>query len=121
MIRIDTATRAGEDLRHVRELRIGFVEPSGYVLRIWHPGSTAASVCLFHNDEALPEAEIEYVAEQIVELTIRFSDLKALPNTPLQWYVEVLGEKQSLDRAPREGVMEMSVPSADFERIMWQA
>ena len=26
----------------------------------------------------------------------------------------------SLDRAPREGIFELAVPSPDFERIMWQ-
>ena len=26
----------------------------------------------------------------------------------------------SLDRAPREGIFELVVPSPDFERIMWQ-
>ena len=28
---------------------------------------------------------------------------------------------QSLDRAPREGAIELTVPPPDFERIMWQA
>ncbi len=121
MIRCDTATRASEDLRHVAELRIGFVEPCGYVIRIWHPGRADARPELFKDNQLIPDARISYAAEQIVELTVHFADLKVLPNAPLQWYVEVLSDKQSLDRAPREGVMEMTVPSADFERIMWQA
>jgi len=28
--------------------------------------------------------------------------------------------KQSVDKAPREGVIEFAVPSPDFEMIMWQ-
>ena len=121
MIRCDTATRASEDLRQVAELRIGFVEPAGYVVRVWNPGLPTACASLYYDNQLIPDAKISFAAEQIVELTVRFADLKAAHNTPLQWYVEVLGDKQSLDRAPREGIMEMLVPSEDFERIMWQA
>ena len=121
MIRCDTASRASDDLRQVAELRIGFLEPAGYVLRVWNPGLPTAKAELYHDNQLIPDAQISFAAEQIVELTVQFSDLKVLADAPLQWYVEVLGEKQSLDRAPREGVMDMLVPSADFERIMWQA
>lgn len=121
MIRCDTTTRAAEDLRQVAELRIGFVDPSGYVIRVWNPGLPDAKACLYHENKMLADAQVEFAIDQIVELTVRFADLQVVPNAPLQWYVEILGEKQSLDRAPREGVMEMAVPSPDFERIMWQA
>lgn len=121
MIRCDTATRASEDLRHVEELRIGFVEPMGYVLRLWHPGSSTPKASLYRENELVADARISFAVDQILELTIPFTDLKVRADAPLQWYVEILGEQQSLDRAPREGFLEMSVPSADFERIMWQA
>ena len=39
---------------------------------------------------------------------------------PIRFYVELLGGDASLDRAPREGIFELTVPSPDFERIMWQ-
>jgi alpha-amylase/alpha-mannosidase (GH57 family) len=121
MVRCDTTTRASDDLRQVAELRIGFIEPAGYVLRVSNPGLPTAKACLYHDDQLVEDAKISYAVEQIVELTVQFADLKVQPNSPLQCYVEVLGETQSLDRAPREGALEMLVPSADFERIMWQA
>lgn len=121
MIRCDTASRASEDLRQVAELRIGFVEPTGYVLRVFNPGLPTASANLYHDNQLVADAKVGFAAEQIVELTVSFADLKVQADAPLQWYVEVLSDKQSLDRAPREGVMDMLVPSADFERIMWQA
>jgi hypothetical protein len=43
------------------------------------------------------------------------------PESQVQMYVEAISRKQSVDRAPQEGVLEMTVPSPDFERIMWQA
>jgi alpha-amylase/alpha-mannosidase (GH57 family) len=121
MIRCDTTSRAADDLRHAEELRIGFVEPSGYVLRIWRPGQPTFKVELYRDNVLVPNTKTEYAADQIVELTVDFNDLGLKPDARIQMYVEVLGEKQSLDRAPREGYLEMSVPSADFERIMWQA
>ncbi len=121
MIRCDTSTRAVDDLRLVEELRIGFVEPSGYVLRVWHPGRADAEACLSKDNIVVDGVKIAYAVDHIVELTIPFSDLKIPAGAPLQWYVEILGDQKSLDRAPREGILEMTVPSADFERIMWQA
>jgi len=121
MIRCDTGIRASDDLRHAEELRIGFVEPSGYVLRIWRPGQSDFLAQLFHDNSLIPQAKIEYAVDHIVELTVNFADLGVKPDSPIQMYVEVLGAKQSLDRAPREGMIELTVPSADFEKIMWQA
>jgi hypothetical protein len=43
------------------------------------------------------------------------------PDSSVQMYVEAISRKQSVDRAPQEGVLEMAVPSPDFELIMWQA
>ena len=39
---------------------------------------------------------------------------------PIRFYVELLSDDASLDRAPREGIFELTVPTPDFERIMWQ-
>jgi hypothetical protein len=39
---------------------------------------------------------------------------------PLQFFVEILRDGSSLDRVPREGTIELSVPVPDFERILWQ-
>ncbi len=50
-----------------------------------------------------------------------FADLGLAPESTIQMYVEAVTKKQSVDRAPQEGVLEMVVPSPDFERIMWQA
>ncbi|MBV8130519.1 MAG: hypothetical protein JO114_22955, partial [Planctomycetaceae bacterium] len=57
---------------------------------------------------------------QILELAVPFARLDRQPGESIRFYVELLKGETSLDRAPREGIFELSVPSADFERIMWQ-
>ena len=121
MIRIDTAERAKSALALTDELRIGFVDPSGYVLRIFDPAGPECDAQLLHNGELVADAQIQIALDQIVELTLRFKDLAAKPDDRIQFFVEVLSDRQCLDRAPREGALELTVPSADYERIMWQA
>ena len=57
---------------------------------------------------------------QILELAVPFSRLGRKPGEPIRFYVELLKGETSLDRAPREGIFELTVPCPDFERIMWQ-
>ncbi len=59
---------------------------------------------------------------QILEMTVPFADLGLEPETPVHFFIEVISsEGQSVDRAPREGAIEMRVPGPDYEKIMWQA
>ena len=37
----------------------------------------------------------------------------------MQFFVELLQDGQSRDRAPREGTIALTRPSPDFEQIMW--
>jgi len=121
MIRLDTIDKAKNTLAGADELRIGFIEPNGYTLRIFNPGRADYQAQLHQHNEPVPEAKIQYAVDQIVELTVRFSDLGLKPDDAVHLFVELIGDKQSLDRAPREGALELVVPSADYERIMWQA
>jgi hypothetical protein len=63
---------------------------------------------------------IQVATETILELAVPFARLDLNSGDPIRFYVEVLKEDCSLDRAPREGILELSVPSRDFERILWQ-
>ena len=40
---------------------------------------------------------------------------------PVHFYVELLKDKQPVERVPHEGAIETAVPSPDYELIMWQA
>jgi hypothetical protein len=121
MLRIDTAGRAKSDLSQVDELRIIFIEPNGYVLRIANPTGAACEPRLYRNNELVDDAKIQYAVDHILELTVRFADLHVRSDDQVHLFLEAWAEQQSLDRAPREGALELTVPSADYERIMWQA
>ena len=57
---------------------------------------------------------------KILEISVPFASLGLKPDDAIKFYVEVLADDASLDRGPREGIFELVVPTADFERIMWQ-
>lgn len=121
MLRLDTARTAQEDLARIEELRIGFVEPAGYELRVSDPGKPTMRARLHKNREEILNARIQVAVGQIVELTLAFADLDVQPDLPVHFFVEAWSEGQSIDRTPREGSIELKVPSADYEQIMWQA
>ncbi len=54
-----------------------------------------------------------------LELRRPFDALGVAVDQPVQFYVELLQADQSRDRAPREGTIALTRPSADFEQIMW--
>jgi hypothetical protein len=58
---------------------------------------------------------------QILELTVPFADLGLEPDAPIHLFAEIVSDGQSVDRAPREGALEMRVPGPDYEKVMWQA
>ena len=58
--------------------------------------------------------------DRILELAVPFARLGLKPTDLVRFYVELLAGDASLDRAPREGIFELHVPTPDFERIMWQ-
>ncbi len=63
---------------------------------------------------------VQVATGSILELAVPFARLGRDPGDPVRFYVELLKGDSSLDRAPREGILELTVPSRDFEQIMWQ-
>jgi alpha-amylase/alpha-mannosidase (GH57 family) len=57
--------------------------------------------------------------DQIVELAIPFERLGVEVDQPIHFFIELLEGSQSRDRAPREGTINLTCPSPDFEQIMW--
>jgi hypothetical protein len=120
-LRLDTTRYAREDLEPLDELRIRFVEPAGIEIRITGFKQHDVKAKLYREDKLVAKATMEVAVDQILELAAPFADLGLAPESMIQMYVEAVAKKQSVDRAPQEGVLEMVVPSPDFERIMWQA
>jgi len=101
-------------------LRIGFVEPVDFEVRLEQPGRPEQRVVLLH--QGLVEAEGKAIGvglDKIVELAIPFAALGVDVGESMQFFIDLMQGEQSRDRAPREGTIHVTCPSADFERITW--
>jgi alpha-amylase/alpha-mannosidase (GH57 family) len=121
MIRVDTAHAAKDDLTTLDELSICFTEPPDCVIRVTGLRKRAPKAVLYRKDRAVSKARIEVAVDQVLELAVAFEDLNVETDEPIQMHLEAIERKQSIDRAPYEGSLELSVPSPDFELMMWQA
>jgi len=101
------------------QLRIGFAEPAGCEVLLDNPGGAGESVQLLRGGSPLDAPGLEAGIDQIAELAVPFDALGVAVDGPVHFFVEVLEGGQSRDRAPREGTINLTRPSPDFERIMW--
>ena len=121
-LRFDTAGgTARERLADVDTLKITFLEPAGYELLLARPGWQDPIAQLYHNDVAMAVSGVEAAADTILEVAIPFSALAVSVDAPVQFAVELLQGEQSIEQMPHEGAIETTVPSPDYEMIMWQA
>ena len=121
LIRLDTAKQARDDLAEADELQVRFLEPEGTEIRIAGFKNANPAAKLYRKRRVVAKARIELAVDHILELGIPFGNLKRKPADSIQMFVEAFKEGKSIDRAPRVGALELTVPSPDFEMIMWQA
>jgi len=122
LIRVDTeGGPASERLAKASQLRVGFVDPAEWEVLVDAP-ALPRPVAHIHHGGALSSngTTVEVATGRILELSIPFDRLGLKSGELIRFYVELLGGDASLDRAPREGIFELTVPTPDFERIMWQ-
>jgi alpha-amylase/alpha-mannosidase (GH57 family) len=120
LIRIDFDQAAKVTLQNYEILRIGFAEPSNCDLRIYHPGKPMQCWKWYVNGELVDAAaKINVGIARIAECSIPFDLIGAKTNQHVQFYVELLENQQSRDRAPRDENIMFLRPSPDFENIMW--
>ncbi len=122
LIRVDTeGGPAREVLAEADRLRVGFVEPAGHEIVVNAPDSSRPTSYLNHAGGMIANGTtIQASSDMIFEMAVPFARLEKRPGETIRFYVELQKGQASLDRAPREGIFELVVPSADFERIMWQ-
>ncbi|HXG11368.1 MAG TPA: glycoside hydrolase family 57 protein [Gemmataceae bacterium] len=118
-VRVDFDGPAREALADFDALRLVFVEPPGYEVVVERPGSPKPAAKLLHHGKPVPAAGVEVGVGRIVELAVPFALLGVKVDQPIQFAVDLLEGRQSVDRAPREGVIGLFCPSPDFEQIMW--
>ncbi len=120
LFRIDFDQPAKMALRNYDILRIGFVEPGACELRILHPGKPTQSWKWYADGKPIDAAgKIEIGIEKIAEGSIPFSLIGAAESQHVQFYVELLENQQSRDRAPRHGTIAFERPTPEFEYVMW--
>ena len=84
-----------------------------------NPGRADQRIELLRNGVAVPGIDVAVGIDQMAELAIPFDALGVTVDEHMQFFVELLRNGQSQDRAPREGAIVLTRPSRDFEQIMW--
>ena len=120
LVRLDTHGPARQALQQVDAARIAFSQPAGAEIRLTSPARPDAMLSVSAGRRAVPSGGEAFAVDQIVEIRVPFKMLGAEPDDPLNFFIELLQEDSSTDRAPREGTINLTVPTADFEQIMWQ-
>jgi alpha-amylase/alpha-mannosidase (GH57 family) len=120
LIRVDLDQPAQAALAPYEVIVIAFAEPADCELRVEQPGRTAQRLVWICDGAPADAGGIAIGVDRIVELGIPFEKLRVQVGEPIQFYVELIEGGQSRDRAPREGVILLTRPSADFERVMWE-
>jgi hypothetical protein len=118
-VRLDCEGPARAALGAFDSVRVGFLEPAGFEVRIDNPGRKDESVRLLRGGARAVAPGLEASIGQIAEVAVPFDALGVPVGGPVHFFVDVLEAEQSRDRAPREGTITLSRPSPDFERIMW--
>src|SRR6202011_187793 len=118
--RVDFDSIARTALADYDVLRVGFLEPHGFELLVTPAkGKEPVRWQLRREGLVIDAPEVEVGIDQIVEVSIPFTRLGVRVDQPVQFHVELLQDRQSRDRAPREGTISLTCPSPDFEQIMW--
>jgi hypothetical protein len=119
LVRVDCDGGARAALSGFQALRIGFVEPAGWEVIVDKPGQKGQTAHLVHGGASKDAPGLAVGIDLIVEMAVPFEALGVAVDAPVHFYVELLERGQSRDRAPREGTINLTRPSPDFEQIMW--
>jgi alpha-amylase/alpha-mannosidase (GH57 family) len=110
-----------ERVTQVERLRVLFFQPEEYELLVTSPAQKRPIARLYHDGVPVARSRAEAAADLIFECAIPWRALGVSTDAPVQFCVELIQENQPIERVPQEGAIETSVPSPDYELIMWQA
>jgi len=122
MLRLDA--RGGpfrERFTEIERLRVVFFQPERHQLVVTSPAQKRPIARLYHDDAPVARARVEVAADLIFECAIPWRALGVSTDNPVQFCVELIQDDQAVERVPQEGAIETSVPSPEYELIMWQA
>ena len=101
-------------------LRVSFLEPEGYELLVICPATLEPTAQLFHRNVPVSGSAMQAAADAILELAIPWRSLAVAQDDQVHWIVELIRDEEVVERLPAEGALETTVPSPDFELVMWQ-
>jgi alpha-amylase/alpha-mannosidase (GH57 family) len=110
-----------EQLADIQAIRVVFLQPSGFEVMVTHPSRKTPVALLSHNGAPVSGAGIEAAADLLFEMSVPFRGLTLKTEERVHFYIELIKDDEAVERVPHEGAIETSVPSADYELIMWQA
>ncbi|MFO1093200.1 MAG: hypothetical protein U0992_07785 [Planctomycetaceae bacterium] len=120
-LRVDTDGPARERLSGIDQLLLRFVEPAETSVTI-SGFDTAAPAALFkRSSKRASRPPIALALDKVLELALPLSELRLSCGDAVSFVVDLVAKRQSIERVPAEGEIMLTVPSADFEAIMWQA
>lgn len=122
LVRVDLRNgTAREQFADIDTLRLEFLEPEGFELLVSHPSWQQPILQLYHHDVPVSQSGVAASADNILEIAVPLRSLGASIDDPMHFRLELLQGESSVERVPTEGAIETTVPSPEFEMMMWQA
>jgi hypothetical protein len=109
-----------ERIHEAHALRVVFFQPEGFEIRVTDPGQKRPRARLYLDETPVARSRVEVAADLVFELAVPWRTLGVATDDPVQFYIELLENGESIQRVPHEGAIETSVPSPDYELVMWQ-
>jgi alpha-amylase/alpha-mannosidase (GH57 family) len=120
-VRIDTGGPARVHLSAVDQVALRFLEPADTTVSLKSLDGAAPVVTLQRGTDLVGDHACQAALDDIVEIELPLHDLGLKIGDNVSFIVDLWSDGQSIERAPAEGGVELSVPSADFDMQMWQA
>lgn len=120
---INLAARASgnQTLAELDAILVRFHQPDDVTATIELPRDAAPVIVVRRGREIAPAGSGQVAAADVLELAISRSVLGVAENDHIRFSLELIRNGQSVDRAPAEGEIELTVPHANFDLQMWQA
>jgi len=119
-VRIDTDGPAKTALAGIDQLLLRFIEPSETSVTV-SGFDTAPTAMLRRGGKRGTRPPSPVAVDEILEMALPLADLRVTAGNPISFVVDLIAKRQSTERAPAEGEIMLTVPSPDFEAVMWQA
>jgi alpha-amylase/alpha-mannosidase (GH57 family) len=118
-IRLDPAAPFAE--MHERIIiRINIVHP--FTFRITFDSLEDAAKAVMHEkvfDEWIFITHVHSAAKDIFEIEIPFKDIKVTENNEIHFSIDIIKNGDEVERCPWRGYVSATVPSPDYETLMW--